>query len=426
VAHPAATDPRPGTLDDRVDVLVVGGGIVGLSCAHFLERHGRRPVVVEQGQVGRGSSYGNAGLIAPSHSVPLPAPGVVGKALRWMLSPTSPFVIRPRRDAALVRWLMRFAWSSRRAPMLRGIPTLRDLNRLSARLYAELADEFGASAGYRRSGVLNVYATAGGFRHAREEAALLDRHGVPSRVLAGDELLALEPGLASGLAGGVLWEEDGFVDPAIFVTTLAAALAGRDVPVLANTEVLRIDADGRRATVQTTAGTVDCDDVVVAAGAWTPELVRGLGARLHVQPAKGYSVTIDHPATTLARPLLLSEAKVAVTPLGDALRLAGTLELAGLDQRIDLRRLEAVRTAADSYLRDGTAGRSETVWRGLRALSADGLPMIGRLRSRPAVTVATGHGHIGVSLAPATGKLVAELLTGAAPSVDVGALGPVR
>lgn len=408
------------------DVVVIGGGIIGLSCAYYLRQHGRTPVVLEAGAIGRGSSYGNAGLVAPSHSLPLPAPGVVQQALRWLFKPSSPFIIRPQADVALVRWLLRFMMSARRAPMLRGIPTLRDLNRLSAELYVELAEAIGAPSVYHADGVINVYGTQAAFAHGRAEAELLERYGVGSRLLPGDEVVDAEPGLRSGLAGGVLWPEDGFVDPAAFVQRLHTDLAGHDVPVLPHSEVLAISAFDEGVSVQTMNGVLRCEEVVVAAGAWSARLLRALGQRVHVQPAKGYSITIDDAATRLRRPLLLSEAKVAVTGLGGSLRLAGTLELAGLNQSIDVRRLAAVRGSAEPYLRAGTRGGEETIWRGLRPLSADGLPMIGRLPTERRVSVATGHGHIGVTLAPVTGKLIAEMLSGEASSLDLRALRPVR
>jgi D-amino-acid dehydrogenase len=418
---------QTGILPASADVVIVGGGIIGLSCAHYLEQHGRSPLVIERGEVGRGSSYGNAGLVAPSHSIPLPAPGVVRQALRWLADPESPFFIRPRLDPGLLRWLVRFAFSAQRKPMLRGIPVLRDLNRLSAALYAELArDPSEPSLGYQTGGVINVYRTERGLEHGCQEAALLERYGVPSQVIEGEHLLAAEPALNAGLAGGVLWPEDGFIDPAAFVGGWRTQLVRRGVQLLTDTEVLAVGGAESAATVRTTAGTVCCRDVVIAAGAWSAALLSRMGHRLAIQPAKGYSVTVQQPASRLRRPLLLVESKVALTPMGDALRIAGTMELGGLDQSIDLRRMDAVRRAADPYLRAGSAGVSETIWTGLRSLSADGLPMIGRIHSMPSVAVASGHGHIGVSLAPVTGKLIAELLSGEKPSVDIAPLRPDR
>jgi D-amino-acid dehydrogenase len=414
-------------LPSVADVVVVGGGIVGLSCAHYLELGGRSPLVLDQAEVGHGSSYGNAGLVAPSHSIPLPAPGVIRQGLRWLTDPESPFFIRPRADPALARWLVRFAWSARRVPMTRGIPVLRDLNRLSAELYAELTrGSHGPGLDYHTGGVINVYRTERAFEHGRHEADLLERYGVPSQVLGSKELVDFEPGLRCGLAGGVLWPEDGFIDPAKFVDAWRDQLARRGVQFLTGTEVLRIDGDGSGATLRTTSGAIRSSEVVVACGAWSAALLRRMGHSLAIQPAKGYSITISGSRSRLQRPLLLSEAKVAVTPMGDKLRLAGTMELAGLDQSIDLRRVEAVRRSADPYLQAGSAGETETIWRGLRSLSADGLPLIGRIRSARSLAVATGHGHIGVSLAPATGKLIAELLCGEPPSVDLRALAPDR
>jgi D-amino-acid dehydrogenase len=408
------------------DVVVIGGGIIGLSCAHYLERHGRSPLVVERGEIGHGSSHGNAGLVAPSHSITLPAPGVVMQGLKWLLDPTSPFVVKPRPDPALVRWLLRFAASARRQPMLRAIPTLRDLSRLSTALYDELARDVKAELGYHATGVLNVYRTPQGFAKGRREAELLERFDLPSEILDGDRLEAAEPGLRQGLTGGVLWPEDGYVDPSAFVATLCDDLRERGIQIMPHTEVLALSQDDGRASVKTTGGSVRCNAVVVAAGAWSAALLRAMGHRLQVEPAKGYSITIRQSATRLRRPLLLSEAKVAVTPLGSSLRLAGTLELGGLDASIDLRRLDAVRDSAEPYLRAGAGGAQETAWRGLRPLSADGLPTIGRLPQQRRIAVATGHGHIGVSLAPATGKLIAELLTDQTPTIDLTPLRPLR
>jgi D-amino-acid dehydrogenase len=351
----------------------------------------------------------------------------VWQALRWLGDAESPFFIRPRLDPSLARWLLRFAFSAQRKPMLRGIPVLRDLNRLSAELYAELACDLSEPAlGYHAGGVVNVYGTERALEHGRREAVLLERYGVLSRVLEGDDLLAAEPALQEGLAGGVLWPEDGFIDPAAFVGGWRTQLARRVVQFFTDTEVLAVDGEESGATVRTTAGTVRCRDVVVAAGAWSAALLSGMGHRLAIQPAKGYSLTVCEPAARLKRPLLLCEAKVVLTPMGDCLRIAGTMELAGLDQSFDVRRMDAVRRAADPYLRAGSAGAGETIWRGLRSLSADGLPMIGRIRSMPSVAVASGHGHIGVSLAPATGKLIAELLSGETPSIDLAPLRPDR
>jgi D-amino-acid dehydrogenase len=413
-------------LPDVADVIVIGAGIVGLCCAYFLERAGRRPIVLDQGEVGRGSSHGNAGLVAPSHSVPLPAPGVVAQALRWLARPASPFFIRARLDPALARWLARFAWSARRGPMLRAIPTLRDLNLLSLDLYGELARESDGVLKYCPSGVLNVYKTERAFEHGRDEAALLAGFGVTSQVLAAREVAAAEPCLRDGLAGAVLWPQDGYVDPAAFVAGLQTILARREVPILPHTEAFAIESDGRDQVVRSSSGQLRCRSIVIAAGPWSVKLVRNLGHRLHVQAAKGYSLTIPGSTARPLRPLLLTEAKVALTPLASGLRIAGTLELAGLDRTIDFRRLDAVRRSADTYLGAPATGTGETVWRGLRALSADGLPFIGRLPACPEVAVATGHGHIGVSLAPATGKLIADLMTGRPPAIDVTPLRPVR
>jgi D-amino-acid dehydrogenase len=414
-------------LPRRADVVVVGGGIVGLSAAHYLTERGREVFVVDQGSVGGGTSHGNAGLVAPSHSIPLPAPGVVRNGLRWMLDPTSPFYVRPRLDRELAGWLARFVWASRGSRSRAGIPALRDLLRHSAALFDELRLRRELDFASGRDGVLNVYATPRSMEHGVAEARLLERYGLPSQVLDGDQLAALEPTLAPSLGGGVLWPEDGWVDPSEFVARLTASLAERGVRFAPAVELISLSLDrGRARTLLTTAGTVEAGEVVLAAGAWSPVLSRQLGLRLPVQPAKGYSVTSDVAGPVPRRPLLLVDAKVAVTPLAHRLRLAGTLELVGLDASISWRRVEAIRAAGERFLPGVELDPQARVWSGLRPLSADGLPVIGRPRALANVTIATGHGHIGVSLGPGTGQLVAEAVTGESPSLDLRPFSPDR
>jgi D-amino-acid dehydrogenase len=414
-------------LPRQADVVVVGAGIVGVCAAHYLTELGREVLVIDQGSIGSGASQGNAGLVAPSHSIPLAAPGVVRQGLRWMLDPTSPFYVRPRLDRDLAAWLARFGWSSRRRRSEAGIAVLRDLLRHSAALFDELRQRPELEFDHGSDGVLNAYASPRAMEHGVAEAQLLERYGLPSQVLDGGQLAALEPALAPSLAGGVLWPEDGFVDPSQFVAQLGSSLERRGVRISPATELVSLAHDrGRVRRLQTTAGTLEAAEVVLATGAWSAALSRQLGIRLLVQPAKGYSITSDTAGPVPRRPLLLTDAKVAVTPLSGRLRLAGTLELVGLDASVSWRRVEAIRDAGRRFLPGVTLDPQARVWCGLRALSADGLPVIGRPGALENVTIATGHGHIGVSLGPVTGRLIAESVTGAGPSLDLRPFSPDR
>jgi D-amino-acid dehydrogenase len=407
-------------------IVVVGGGVVGVCAAYYLVGRGLPVTLVEKGEIAAGSSYGNAGLVVPSHSVPLAAPGVLQQGLRWMLDPDSPFYIRPRPSRDLIRWLLRFRRACSADHVRRSIPIIRELSRASLSLYRELAALPGLEFGFRQDGVLAVFRTVEGLAHGRQEAAVLDEAGIAAKIVDAEGVRALEPALRHDVSGGVYFPDDAHVTPDRFVRGLARVAQGLGARVLTGTEVFGFTTRGRRiAVVETTRGNLDVDGVVLTAGAWSSELAHGLGLDLPLQAAKGYSITCDRPSVGPRIPLLLGEARVAVTPMDDALRFAGTLEMAGLDLVINRRRVEAIRRAVPRYLAEERYVVRE-IWRGLRPCSPDGLPYIGRPARYDNLIVATGHAMIGVSLGPVTGALVAQLAAGEAPILDLAPLSPDR
>jgi D-amino-acid dehydrogenase len=401
------------------DVLVVGGGVVGTCAAWFLAERGARVTVVDRGEVGSGCSYGNAGLVVPSHSIPLAAPGVMSKALRWMWSPESPFYIRFRWSLELWSWLWKFRAACREEPMKRAIPLLRDLSRASVALY----DRLGIDCACARKGLLLVYRTPEGLHEGQEEARLLAEWDLPSRAMDAEEARRLVPTLRPGVAGAIHFPEDAHLDPIRFVRGLAKAAEAKGVSFRVGVEVTGFEVrDGRIAAVRTSAGELRADEVVLAAGSWSPGVARELGHRLPIQPAKGYSITVRRPPGVPELPLLLMESKVAVTPMGPLLRFAGTLEMAGLDLSINERRVAAIRRGAAEYLEGTESLEHVETWRGLRPCTPDGLPIVGRSSRIGNLILATGHAMIGLSLGPITGQLVAEIACGQTPSIDIHAL----
>ena len=405
------------------DILIIGGGVIGVCTAYYLAEKGQRVTLVEQGDIASGSSYGNAGLIVPSHSVPLAAPGVLTQGLRWLLDPESPFYIKPRFDFALFRWLVRFAAASREGPMRRAIPVLRDLGRASRTLFDELAALDGLEFGYERKGSLLIYFTQRGLEGGFEEAHLLNEFDVAAEPLDAAQVRELEPNVLPGVAGGVYFPTDTHLRPADFVRGLTVHAEKRGACIRTNTEVLGFDTSGRKVVrVKTTRGDFAPAQIVLAAGAWSPVVARDLRLRVPIQAAKGYSITIKRPAHSPTIPLLLGEARVAVTPMGDFLRLAGTLELAGLDLSIHSRRVAAIQRAARRYVPGLDQIEPLEIWRGLRPCTPDGLPIVGRARAFDNLIVAAGHAMVGMTLGPITGRLVAQLACGDKPDIDVGAL----
>jgi len=411
----------------REDVLVIGGGVIGVCVAYYLTQAGRQVTLVEKGEICSGCSSGNAGLIAPSHSIPLPAPGVLRKALKWMFDPESPFYLKPRLDLDLLWWLWRFRAACKRTRMRRAMPILRDLNHASKELYDELASDDDLRFAYEQKGLLELFVTEQGARECTKAAELLQEFGIELNLLDAAQARAMAPNALPAVLGGVYSPGDVHIDPAEFTTQLARLAESRGARLRTSTEVLGFETSARRVSaVVTTRGDFCPHHVVLAAGAWSASLAKGLGIKLPVQPAKGYSITVTRPAKAPRVPLLLSEAKVAVTPFGETLRFAGTLELAGLDLSINRRRVAAIRRAVRKYHRCHEGGELIEIWRGLRPCTPDGLPVIGRSAAYEDLIIATGHGMKGICLAPITGNLVAQLVCDEEPLLDLTPLSPER
>jgi D-amino-acid dehydrogenase len=407
--------------------VVVGGGVIGVASAYFLAKDGWAVTLVEQGQICAGSSYGNAGLLVPSHVVPLAAPGVWWQGVKWMLDPESPFYIRPRLDPALLSWLWRFRAACRPERARQAMPLLRELSVASLDLYRSFATAEGLAFDFHPGGSMVVFRTAEAFEHGIEEARLVGEVGVPSKVLDGPAARELEPTLRPEVVGGVLFPEDASIVPDRFVKGLAGILPRLGVDVRPGTEVLGFRASGGRvAAVETTRGSLGADTVVLAAGAWSPGVSRSLGLRLPIEAAKGYSLTYRRPADGPRVPLLPAESRFSITPMGDLLRFGGTLELAGMDLSVSERRVEALRRAAARYIVGTEALELLEIWRGLRPCTPDGLPILGRPAQLTNVIVAAGHAMVGMSLGPVTGKIVAQLAAGAPPLADIRLLDPRR
>ena len=407
-------------MTDSSEIIIIGGGVIGVCSAYYLSERGAQVTLLEQGEIAAGSSYGNAGWFVPSHSVPLAAPGALADGLKWMLDPQSPFYVRPRFDLDLFEWILRFGLASRDGPMRRAIPVLRDLNLASGVLYGQLSALDGLAFDYEHKGMLTVFKTAHGLEHGGTEARLLNEFGLRADVMDAEQVHQLEPALRPDVVGGVHFPDDAHFNPAKFVLGLAKLAETRGVRMERNTEVTGFETANKKvAAVKTRRGDFRAGQVILAAGAWSPAVARDLRLKIPVQAAKGYSLTMPRPETGPAMPLMLGEARVAVTPMGGLLRFAGTLELAGLDLSINVRRVDAIVRAAEAYLQIERVAPNEEPWRGLRPCAPDGLPILGRTRAYENLIVATGHAMLGMSLGPITGKLVAQVAFGEKPEMDL-------
>src|SRR5262245_2245442 len=400
-------------------VVIIGGGVIGAACAHYLADTGWRVTVLDRGRFGRACSHANCGLVCPSHVLPLAGPGAVGSALQTMLARNAPLRVRPGLDFGLWRWLLAFARRCNRRDMLESGHGIQPLLNSSRTLYDGLVKE-GLECEWEARGLLFVFRTPARMEHyAATDELMRMEFGVPAKPFFGDAVCELEPALKPGLGGGWLYETDAHLRPDRLMRTWRARLESRGVAVREDTEVDGFVRAGSTArAVATAAGEVAADAFVLAAGAWSPLLNNSLGCRLPIQPGKGYSLTTSRPARCPATPLIFEEHRVAVTPMQSGYRLGSMMEFVGFDDTVHPKRIGYLKEAASLYLHESAGDVVEETWSGWRPMTPDGRPVIGPSPALTNVMIAAGHNMLGLSMAPATGKLVAELLDGRAPHID--------
>jgi D-amino-acid dehydrogenase len=408
---------------------IVGGGIVGLCSAYYLHKAGHQVTLFDQGTIADGCSFGNAGMIVPSHIIPLAQPGMMAKGMRWMLKSTSPFYVKPRLNLELMRWGWLFYRHSTTEHVERSIPVLRDLSLLSKTLYQDLAANGDLDFEWQERGLLMLYKTASAEHEMTEEADLANRSGIEARMLNGQQVQDLEPETRVDVRGGIWYPGDAHVNPGELVRSLVAYLHQVGVQLLENHTVTGFGKTGAHVTsVQTAQGSFPVDTVVVAGGAWSPTIAEQLGLSLSMQGGKGYSFMLQNVARNVRVPAIMLEARATATPMGQDLRFAGTLEVAGTDMTVNMNRVRGIVQSINQYYPDIPVEMPvvDKVWRGLRPCSPDGLPYIGHTDRFDNVVLATGHGMMGLSLGPATGKLVSEAVADRVSSMDIAAFSPDR
>jgi D-amino-acid dehydrogenase len=407
-------------MEKQKEIMVIGGGIIGVSTAYYLAKYGRSVTVVDKDEIGAGSSYGNAGLIANGFSIPLAAPGVPMQGLKWLFDATGPFYIKPRLSLNLISWLWKFLGACNENQMRQSIPVLLSLGQGSFDLFAELFAEETVDFGFEHKGRLLLFTSEGHYERWMADVALIREFGVDVSLLDAEGVRRIEPNVLPAVTHGIYCAAYAHVDPGRFVHEMARLAKTHGAELKTGVMVTGFETSGHKiSSVITTGGVFTPSQVVLAAGAWSPLVARGLKLRLPIEPAKGYSLTYKRPPTSPQLPLSLSERKIAVTPMGEILRFTSTLELAGFDPSINQQRSETIRRSVREYLPGMEALEQEVEWSGYRPATPDDLPIIGRSEKYENLILASGHGTLGLTHGLITGKLVSQIISGEPPIIDL-------
>jgi D-amino-acid dehydrogenase len=397
--------------------VVVGGGVIGVACGYYLQRHGWHVTVIDQATIGGGCSYGNCGLVCPSHVLPLAEPGAIRQAIASMFDPQAPFRVKPRLDVGLWLWMWNFARRCNRADMVATGHQIQPILESSLAEYRNLIERERLDCEWQRRGLLFAYQSKTPFEaYAATDRLLTETFHAPAQRLDGDAVCELEPALKPGLAGGWYYDHDAHLRPDKLVSSWRRLMESRGAAFREQCAFHGFARTGDQVTaVQTSQGPIAAEVVVMATGALTPQLSKHLGCRIPIQPGKGYSMTMPRPAHCPTIPLIFPEHRVAVTPMESGYRLGSIMEFAGYDTSIPPERLSLLTRGAAPYLHEPTADPIVETWTGWRPMTWDSLPIIDRAPIADNVWLAAGHNMVGISMAPGTGRLIGELVSGRPP-----------
>jgi len=404
---------------NKPDVLILGGGVIGLACAYYLLKAGRSVCVLERDTIGSATSLGNCGTITPSHIPPLAAPGMVLKAIKWMLTPDAPFYVKPTLDPKLITWLLKFAGRCNDKDWRVSSLAKMGLLHQSRRLIEEIVNEEKLDCEFGATGMHNVYKTQAGFEKAAKEAEAVREFGLEPQILSGEALAKDEPALKSGMAGAVHYPGDGHLRPDLYTAELARIVRQMGGLIIERCEVLGIETGHDKIEKITTClGEYQAGDYLFALGPWSSSMMKSIGIDLPIQPGKGYSNTYTRPVIAPRRPNVLKERSVCVTTWGSGYRLGSTMEFSGYDACLNRRRLDVLERGASEYLQEAVGPLKLEEWYGWRPMTWDDLPILGATPNYKNAWLATGHGMLGVSMSAVTGHLLADLICRRTPIID--------
>jgi len=414
-----------------MEVIVIGGGIIGLSSAYFLQESGHQVTVIDQTDMTDSCSYGNCGYICPSHFVPLATPGIVQQGLKWMLNPQSPFYVKPRLDMSLIKWGLKFMKMATEENVNKAAIPLRDYSLMSKQWYAHWESLPQFKFAYEHKGLLEIFQTQKAGDHAHHLVHKAHEIGLTdTRLLNQEELFAMEPNHKINAIGAIHFACDGHLYPNKLMQQLIADLKTKGVTFKTNEAVVDFEkSNGKINAVITNTNKYKADAVVLATGSWSREMAKKLDMDLLLMPGRGYSMTIENTPYQTNYPSVLVEGRVALTPIeGNKMRFGGTMEITTTNSAPKLNRVVGILKAVKSFYPsfDIPVPALDKVWYGYRPCSADGLPYLGRTKKWNNLVVATGHAMVGLSLGAGTGKLVSEIIDEKPTSIDISFYNPER
>ena len=408
----------------KENIIIIGGGVIGLNCAYYLQKEGYAVTVIEKSDITTGCSFGNMGYFSPSHFIPLASPGIISEGFKYMLKSSSPFYIKPRLSFSLMQWAYHFFKNSNASTVIKNAPHLNNILQLSRHLLNDIRDDIGDTFLMEEKGCLMMCREQKALDHEFHLADDAEKFGLQADRLNKQQVQALEPDVELNVTGAVLFKDDCHVNPGKFMKALKKYLEDKGVKFQLNTTVTGFEKKNNKIiSVITDKAKFECDEVVVATGSWLPAVAKMMGVKLLLQPGKGYSYTYDHVEKNIRYPAILIEGRCAITPWGQQLRIGGTMELSGINKKILPKRMQGIFNSVKSFYPDLQIDLPPTdkIWHGLRPVTPDGLPYIGRPVSFDNVVIAGGHAMIGVSLAPGTGKLVSDIIQRKTSAIDLSA-----
>jgi len=414
-----------------MEVVIIGGGINGLSSAYFLQEAGHQVTIIDQTDITNNCSYGNAGYICPSHFVPLATPGIVQQGLKWMLNSKSPFYIQPRLSKSLIQWGWHFMRSATEAKVEAAAIPLRDYALFSQQLYTDWTKLPQFNFAYEHKGLLEIFQTAAVEEHAHHTVEKANQLGLTgTKMISKAELDAMEPAHPINAKGAIYFACDAHLYPQKMMHQLIADLKIKGVRFALKETVIDFEKKHNAISkVITNKAAYNADAVVLASGAWSRELAEKLNINIPLVGGRGYSITLEDSPYMMNHPSVLVEGRIALTPMdGNKMRFGGTMEITSTNTAPKLNRVKGIVEAVKKYFPtfDIPLPNIEDVWFGYRPCSADGLPYVGRTKKCTNLIMATGHAMVGMSLGAATGKIVAEIIQEQQPSIDIAIYNPER